>query len=49
MSRARVSTGVGNATADTKSRAHFETTSNADSGFAAAIERFVLPRLGAGA
>lgn len=46
---AGVSIAMGNATAATKSRAHFETTSNADSGFAAAIERFVLPRLGAGA
>lgn len=44
---AGLSIAMGNASADTRARAHFETASNEDSGFAAAIERFVLPRLGA--
>jgi Cof subfamily protein (haloacid dehalogenase superfamily) len=43
---AGLSIAMGNATADTRGQAHFETTSNADAGFAAAIERFVLPRVG---
>ena len=42
-----LSIAMGNATADTRSRAHFQTTSNEDNGFAAAIDRFILPRLGA--
>ena len=44
---AGLSIAMGNASADTRAKAHFETTSNADGGFAAAIERFVLPRVGA--
>jgi Cof subfamily protein (haloacid dehalogenase superfamily) len=44
---AGLSIAMGNASADTRARAHFETTSNEKSGFATAIERFVLPRVGA--
>ena len=44
---AGLSIAMGNSSVDTRARAHFETTSNEKSGFATAIERFVLPRVGA--
>jgi Cof subfamily protein (haloacid dehalogenase superfamily) len=43
---AGLSVAMGNASSETKAKAHFETASNADSGFALAVERFVLPRAG---
>jgi Cof subfamily protein (haloacid dehalogenase superfamily) len=43
---AGLSIAMGNGSAETRARAQFETASNADSGFAAAIERYVLPRVG---
>lgn len=44
---AGLSIAMGNASADTRARAHFTTTANEHSGFATAIERFVLPRAAA--
>jgi Cof subfamily protein (haloacid dehalogenase superfamily) len=43
---AGLSIAMGNASAETQAHAHFTTTSNAESGFAAAVERFILPRAG---
>lgn len=36
---------MGNASSDVKARAHFVTASNDEDGFAAAVERYILPRV----
>jgi hypothetical protein len=44
FAKSGLSIAMGNAESDVKRAASFVTTSNADEGFANAVERFVLPR-----
>lgn len=46
---AGLSIAMGNASAETQAQAHFQTLSNVESGFAAAVDRFILPRAGGSA